>query len=244
MEYSADVAFTAKDAIRVSQRGDVSIIIDVLRCCSTVVTALANGATGIIPAKTVMEARSLKKKHPKLILAGERKGLKPKGFDLGNSPIQFTPHAVGGKQLVLTTTSGTRAISFCKDAKWLLIGAILNAGAVAKAALRIAEKEERGIALVLSGTNWSFSLEDFVCAGLILDNLSLNGVAYSDSARASLLTLRQSRERLCEIIGSTQHAKYLRGIGLQKDVEFCCQMDIYLIVPFFCSGALVPLELE
>ena len=244
MGYSADVAFTAKDAIRVSQRGDVSIIVDVLRCCSTVVTALANGATGIIPAKTVTEAKSLKKKHPELVLAGERKGLKPKGFDLGNSPTQFTSHAVGGKQLVLTTTSGTRAISFCKNAQWMLIGAILNAGAVAKAVSRIAEKEKRGIALVLSGTNGSFSLEDFVCAGLILDNLSLNSVAYSDSARASLLTLKQSREHLCDIIGSTQHAKYLKGIGLERDVEFCCQMDIYQIVPFFHNGVLVSLELE
>ena len=243
MGFSVDVAFTAKDAIGSSQR-EVVVIIDVLRCGSTVVTALANGAASMIPVETVTEAKSLHKKHPEFVLAGERKGLRPKGFDLGNSPIQFTPSAVKEKHVILTTTSGTRAISSCKNARWMLIGAILNAGATAKAASRIAEKENRGIQFVLSGTNGSFSLEDFICAGFIIDNLSLNNIEYSDSASASLLTLKQSSVRLCEIIQNAQHAKYLKGTGLERDVEFCCRVDAYEIVPFFSNGLLVPLNLR
>jgi len=244
MGYAVDVVFTAKDAVQPSQRGDVIIIIDVLRCCSTVITALANGAICIVPAKTVTEARGLKKTNPELVLAGERKGLKPKGFELGNSPLQFTEDAIGGKQLVLTTTSGTRAITICRNAQWVLIGAILNAASVAKVALRISEKEKGGISLVLSGTDGRFSLEDFVSAGLILDNFQSKNVEYSDSALASLLALKQCRGHLCDVIKSTHHAKYLAGIGLEKDVEFCCQIDEYPIVPFFHNGVLVPLQIR
>ena len=143
--------FSAKDALKAVQRGDAVIVIDVLRCYSTIVTALAKGAEGVIPTKTVNEARGLHKKHSELILAGEKGGIKPRGFDLGNSPLEFSPQAIGGKRIIFTTTSGTKAIVLSQKTRWVLIGALLNAEAVAKAALKIAEKEKVGISLVLSG---------------------------------------------------------------------------------------------
>ena len=72
-----NLEFVAKDAVKAVQRGDVIVVIDVLRCSSTIIVALTNGAKSIIPIETVEEARGYRRDHPNFILAGERKGLKP-----------------------------------------------------------------------------------------------------------------------------------------------------------------------
>jgi len=237
--------FFAKDTLKAVQRRDAVIAIDVLRCCSTIVTALANGAEGVIPTKTVNEARRLHKKHPELILAGERRGTKPRGFDLGNSPLEFSPQAIGGKRIIFTTTSGTKAIVFSQKTKWVLIGALLNAEAVAKAALKIAEKERLGISLVLSGREGKhFSLEDFLCAGLIVESLPTDTVELSDAALGSWLAYQQSRGSLYETIQKGYHAQYLKSIGFGEDVRFCSQVNVFDIVPICTNGTIIPLDLN
>jgi len=237
--------FSAKDTLKAVQRGDAVIVIDVLRCCSTIVTGLANGAEGVIPTKTVKEARRLHKKHPELILAGERRGIKPRGFDLGNSPLEFSPQAIRGKRIIFTTTSGTKAIVFSQKTKWILIGALLNAEAVAKAALKIAEKEKLGISLVLSGRGGKhFSLEDFLCAGLIVESLPTDRVELSDAALGSWLAYQQSRGALYETIQKGYHARYLKGMGFEGDARFCSQVDVFDIVPIYTNGTIISLDLN
>lgn len=237
--------FSAKDTLKAVQRGDAVIVIDVLRCCSTIVTALANGAEGVIPTKTVNKVRRLHKKHPELILAGERGGIKPRGFDLGNSPLEFSPQAIGGKRIIFTTTSGTKAIVLSQKTRWVLIGALLNTEAVAKAALKIAEKEKVGISLVLSGREGkNFSLEDFLCAGLIVENLPAERVELSDAASGSWLAFQQSRRSLYETIQDGYHARYLKSIGFEGDIHFCSQVNVFDIVPIYRNGIIVPLDLN
>jgi len=245
MRPSVSLEFSAKDALKAVKRGDAVIVIDVLRCCSTIVTALANGAQGVIPTKTVNEARRLHKKHPKFILAGERGGIKPRGFDLGNSPLEFSPQAIGGKRIIFTTTSGTKAIVLSQKTRWVLIGALLNAEAVAKAALKIAEKERLGISLVLSGREGKhFSLEDFLCAGLIVESLPTDRVELSDAALGSWLAYQQSRGSLYETIQKGYHARYLKTMGFEEDARFCSQVNVFDIVPVYRNGTTIPLDLN
>ncbi len=213
-----------------------------MRCCSTIVTALANGATSIIPVKTIPEARRLKKKYPEFIIAGERKGLKPKDFTLGNSPLEFSPRKVGGREIILTTTSGTKAISLSRKGKWVLIGAFLNAKAVAKTSLEIAEKEKTGISLVLAGKEEHFSLEDFLCAGAIAESFPTERVELSDAVIAALLSFKEALDSLKKAIQQGSHAQYLEKKGFENDVEFCSKMNIFNIVPFLKEGRIVPLE--
>jgi len=234
----------AKDAAKAVSRRDVLIIIDVLRCCSTIVMALANGTKEVIPTETVREAQALHKKHPEFLLAGERKAIKPKGFDLGNSPLEFSPKTVEEKHVILTTTSGTKAICLSKNARWVLIGAFLNAEAVAKTAFKIAEKEKIGISFVLSGTRGRFSLEDFMCAGAIAENLPADRIECSDAALAASLTFQQSCEQLTEIIQCGRHARYLKDIGHEEDVKFCCQLNAYPVVPIYEAESIVLLSLD
>ena len=234
--------FFVKDAAKAVQIGDVVIVIDVLRCCSTIVTALANGARGIMPTKSLKEARILHDKHPEFILAGERRGMKPKGFDLGNSPLEFAREKVKGKHVILTTTSGTKAIVLSKNARWVLMGALLNAETVAKTALKIAEEEKVGISLVLSGKSRHFFIEDFICAGAVAESFQVDNVMYSDAVLAPLFCFRQARGRLKGVIQSGRHATYLKSLGFGDDVEFCSQLNVFRIVPFLRGGVIVPLS--
>jgi len=235
-----NLGFTAKDIAKAVQRGDVIIVIDVLRCCSTIVTALANAAEGVIPTKTVKEARALHKKHPEFILAGERRGIKPKGFNLGNSPLEFSPQKVKGKHIILTTTSGTKAIISSKKAKYVFTGAFLNAEATAKATLKIAEWEGTGISLILAGTNGRFSLEDFICAGAIAKDFPTDNIEYSDAVSVALLAFQQARKSLDKVIRSGYHARYLISQGFKEDVKFCCRLNVFQIVSFLKGETVVP----
>lgn len=241
MRTSANLEFFVEDAARAAQRGDVVVVIDVLRCCSTIVAALANDAKGILPARTLKEARALHNKYDGSVLAGERRGKKPKGFSLGNSPLEFTREKVGRKYVILTTTSGTRAIVSSKNARWVLIGALLNAKPVAEAASRIAEKENAGISLVLSGSRRHFFIEDFVCAGAIAENLRTSNIERTDAVLAALHCFWQAQNCLESVIQSGHHATYLKSLGLVNDVEFCSRLDVSGIVPYLKGDVIVPL---
>ncbi|UCE28782.1 MAG: 2-phosphosulfolactate phosphatase [Candidatus Bathyarchaeota archaeon] len=239
----ANLDIRANDVEKTVNRGDVLVVIDVLRCGSTIVTALENGAKEVIPTKTIREAHMLHKKNSEFLLAGERKGLKPKGFDLGNSPLEFSFKTVKEKHVILTTTSGTKAICLSKNARWVLIGAFVNAEAVAKTAFEIAEKEKIGISFVLSGTRGRFSLEDFMCAGAIVKNLPADKIECSDAVLAASLTFQQSCRRLTEIIQLGSHGRYLEAIGHEEDVKFCCKLNAYSAVPVFKAESIVLLAL-
>lgn len=228
--------FLAKDAIKAAERGDLIIVVDVLRCSSTIVTALANGARMIIPAKTLREARKMRVENPDYLLGGERGGLRPRGFDLGNSPLEYTPEKVFGKIIMLTTTSGTQALVYSRVAKWVLVGSLLNARAVAEKAISIADSEGINISIIQSGTNGKFSLEDFLGAGAIISMLPNNNVSLSDSARAALLAFRHAENNLYANLMKSEHSRKLIKLGLTEDIKFSCQINLFTIVPLYRSG--------
>jgi 2-phosphosulfolactate phosphatase len=198
----------------------------------------------VIPTKTVKEARALHKEHPEFILAGERRGIKPKGFDLGNSPLEFSPKKVRGKHIILTTTSGTKAITSSKKAKHVFTGAFLNAETTAKATLKIAEQEETGISLISVGTNRRSSLEDFICAGAIAESFPADKVEHSDAVSAALLAFQQARKSLERVIQSGCHARYLVSQGFGEDVKFCCRLNVFQIVSFLKDETVVPFSIS
>ena len=110
------------------------VVIDVLRATSVIVTALAGGARSIIPVQSIDEAKTLAAAAARdsIVLAGERDGLPIPGFDLGNSPPLFNPERVSGKDIVLTTMHGTRALQLCKNANQTIIGSAETEASIAK----------------------------------------------------------------------------------------------------------------
>ena len=236
MPVRVDVEFAAKDAPKAVKRGDLIITVDVLRCSSSIVNALANGVKAVIPTETLKEAYKLREQHPDYLLAGERKGRKPKGCDLGNSPLEFVRDVVGGKTVIMTTTSGTAALVRCRRAKHVLLGAFLNAAAVVSKAMEIVQKKRVNVSFVLAGEKGLFSLEDFLCAGAIASKLSSGRLELSDKTLAAVFAFERVKDALCEYVMESRHAKHLVELGFERDVVFSCGLDRFGIVPFYQRG--------
>jgi 2-phosphosulfolactate phosphatase len=231
-----DVELQARDAGEAVRRGDLIIVIDALRSGTSIVHALSNGAEAVIPVPSLREAYRLRAQHPEYLLAGERGGRRLAGFDLGNSPLEFSSVVVGGRTLVMTTTSGTAALVRSGEAKWVLVGAFLNADAVAEKAEEIASREGIDISFVLAGEKVKFSLEDALCAGAIADELTASKARFSDKTRVALLAYKQAGSDLAENIMEAEHARHLVRLGFREDVVFSCKLNTSISVPFYKDG--------
>ena len=156
-------------------RGAACVVFDILRATSTFVTALHNGAQGVIPVSEISEALAWRVKNPRALLAGERHGVKIGSsltggppFDLGNSPREFTAATVRDRTIISTTTNGTRALNACRSAQTVLAGSFLNLDATARFLLEHSAEE---IVLVCAGTGHESALEDVLAAGALCDRL-------------------------------------------------------------------------
>ena len=238
----ADLEFSAKDAGKAVARTDLIVVIDALRSGTSMLNALANGAKAFVPVESLREAYRIHHQHPDWLLAGERGGKKPRGFDFGNSPLEYTREKVEGKTFVLTTTSGTVALSRSRKARWALVGAFLNAQAVAEKAEEIATREEVNVSFVLAGEKGRFSLEDFLCSGAISDGFNQESVEFSDKVQAALLSFRQARNDLNNNIMQAEHAKHLVKLGFKDDVDFSSQLNVSRAVPFYRAGRITMQE--
>jgi 2-phosphosulfolactate phosphatase len=214
--------------------GTVCVVFDVLRATSTFVTALHNGAAGIVPVSEISEALELGKRRPEVLLGGERNGVKIRtaegSFDFGNSPREYSPEAVKGKTIVSTTTNGTRALRACTGAKMVLAAAFLNLSATVKF---LAEKNWGNVLLVCAGTGERMALEDVLAAGALCEKILDNGAAteLSDSAQMALAAWRQAKGNLPAAVSESENARRLLGIPeLKEDVAFCLQRDVFDLV--------------
>lgn len=211
------------------------IVIDVLRATSCMVTALEQGCAGILPVETVNQAKSLHVRGS--LLAGERFCRKILGFDLGNSPHDYLGADVAGKQVIMTTTNGTRAIQKSLKAETILAGSILNARSCAAAAVA----KKRDIVIVCAGTQDTFSLEDGLGAGLILAEIECLGLPLelNDFGMAMYALYSQRKGDLSQAVMACKNGRKLVKMGLQRDVFFCTQPNLYEIVPVLKGNRLV-----
>ena len=88
----------------------IVVVIDVLRAFSTAAYALSRGAEKIILVSDVDEALSVKSQNPNSKVMGEVRGLRPDGFDFGNSPTQTKELDLTDKVIVQSTGAGTKGI--------------------------------------------------------------------------------------------------------------------------------------
>jgi 2-phosphosulfolactate phosphatase len=231
-----DVEFAAENVFRAVKRRDLIIVVDVLRCSSSIANAFANGVEAVIPAETLKEAFGLREQYSDYLLVGERKGCKPGGFDFGNSPLEFVREVVEGRTVTMTTTSGTRALVRCRGAEHVLVGAFLNAEAVAKKAAEIAQGNGVNVSLVLAGEKGLFSLEDFLCAGAIATEFPNDMFDFSDEALAAVFAFERVKDALGEHVMKSRHAKHLAELGFERDVEFSCLLNRFSVVPVYRDG--------
>jgi 2-phosphosulfolactate phosphatase len=222
------------------------VVFDILRATSTMVTALHNGAEGVVPVQEIPEAIALRDKHPGILLAGERDGVRIQGdraggiaFDLGNSPCEFTRDRVAGKRIAATTTNGTRALRACAPARTVLAGSFLNLRATADFLLQLGPQH---LLLVCAGTHDQAAYEDVLCAGALCDLLwtQLAGARIADSALISRKLFQMEQADLASAFAHTRNGASLMSLPeLREDLPFCAQRDIFPLVARLESDGVV-----
>ncbi len=224
--------------------GARAVVIDVLRASTTVVTALHNGCRSIIPVTTLSEALKTATRYPGALLAGERKTLKPPHFDLGNSPLEYYAQRISDKDIILTTTNGTRALRTIENAESIVVAALVNLQAVAQFLL----KSKKDVLICCAGTDGAFSLEDTLCAALLISELMEKNPDFTLSESAywhvnALNSLVEKRDDLSgavkQLIERSDHARRLIKLGFAEDVEFCSRLNVMDVVPRFIDGKLI-----
>lgn len=216
----------------------VVVFIDVLRATSTICAALYHGAREIIPVETMEKALALHLGLSKdtRYLAGERNGLKPNGFDSGNSPLEFTPEKIKNKSIVMTTTNGTSIINKIKNAKFRIIGSFVNLSNVIE--FIIEQKEAENIDLICAGNNGRFSYEDALCAGAIIDGLTnVSDSELTDSSVACNNLYNLNKYNLRNFVAKTEHASYLSRIGFSSDIDDALSVNKYPVLPIFSGSS-------
>lgn len=238
---NTDVYFSAQAFSEEMARAKVAVVIDVLRATSTMVTALANGAKGIIPVRSMGDASQIVSKigSDNFLLCGEKDGIKIENFDLGNSPFEYDKETVSNKTIVLTTTNGTNAIQQATLAQELYLASFLNVGTVINQ-LKTAHQEEEVI-LICSGWKGRISIEDTLCAGYIIDALfeGKDDAGMPDGAKVAKALYNQYRHNLKETILQSNHAKRLEDKLVNDDIGYCSQIDIFDILPILKDGIIV-----
>jgi len=219
--------------------GGIAVVIDVLRASTTIVSALANGAERVVPVTELEAARRLAAgAGPAALLGGERAGVRVAGFDLGNSPLEYSAARVAGRTIVITTTNGTAALGAARGAREVLIGAVVNRSAVAGAIRRLGAADET-VHLVCAGTDGCVSAEDVLAAGAILDAAGADsaGDTLDASARDALALFRRvaasgevSAALVAAFRGSPGGAN-LMVLGMEADLPAAAAIDSVDIVP-------------
>lgn len=238
---SIDVIFTPDLLPSADLTSRTVVVVDILRATTTITVALANGAHSITPVLTPEDAFRLTVNQPDTLIGGERHGLKVDGFDLGNSPREYTEVVVSGKRVVLTTTNGTRTLQACRSAKEVFVGSFLNLRAVIDALTQ----EATDLTFACAGREGGFCMEDTVFAGACVDALkSRVDVELSDAAEAARLLYCEYSCNLLDMLKDCYHGQYLASINLEADVAFCAQLDVVDIVPRQIDGAITLKRIE
>ncbi|MFC1564406.1 2-phosphosulfolactate phosphatase [candidate division KSB1 bacterium] len=223
-------------------RGSISVVIDVLRSSSTIIQAVKNGCREIIPVETIERAISLRSNlfDTNVFLCGEKEGIKVGGFELGNSPSEYTPDLISGKTLIFTSTNAAATIVKTKHCSKTVICGFQNINSTADFVI----ENDLPVNIVCAGYHNHFSIEDTVCAGTILDRIrheSPGRFEYSDSAMAAMAISGKHSGDLKNMIRNSEHGRRLIELGFEKDLDFCVQINNIAVLPLYSEGKIIKL---
>lgn len=205
-----------------NEPADLAVVIDALRATTTIAALMDAGARSVSAVSDIARARDMARSADAL-LAGEVHGMPPEGFDLGNSPVEALESDVRGRDVVLYTTNGTRALCSAK-ADIVVAGALTNLATVARFAAQYLT-----IRVVCAGNHGGtqFALEDFAVAGALVALLQAGGERTpNDEARVAMRLVDGTADdplaRAAGLMGESEHAGLTRALGLGRDIDFAC----------------------
>jgi 2-phosphosulfolactate phosphatase len=221
------------DSVRVP--GKVVIVLDILFATTTMVSALAHGATEVIPV--LDEAAARKRAHGlpenSFVLSGELYAETLPGF-AHPAPLALLKHGVQGKSVIFSTTNGTVAMTQPARAARVYCGALLNARALV--AHVVARHPRETVLIVCSGSGNNFNFEDFYGAGYFVECLLPHVTDLSDAAQAALMLYRQAKAP--QALLDCRVGRMMVARGLAHEVEFACRRDAFPVVPVLEQGRL------
>lgn len=230
-----DIIISADDIKDSKLENKIAIVIDMFRATSVITTALSNGCKEVIPFLTIEESKEYAEtlNRDEYVLGGERKAIKIEGFDLSNSPLEYTKEVVKDKSVIMTTTNGTRTLTECGAAKRIFIAAMINGKAVAE---KLAEINE-DVVIVNAGTNGNFSMDDYICSGYIINEILKirKNVELTDIAKTANM-IYESNTDIISYVKEATHYSVMRSLGLDDDIDYCIKKDIIDIVPEYKDG--------
>ena len=227
-----DIIFTADEVSQEKTEGKICVVIDVLRATSVMITALHNGAEKIFPFKDIKIIQERCENLKNIIKCGERNALKIDGFDLGNSPLEFTKEKVFGKDIYMSTTNGTKAVENSLSAEKIIICSFLNIKSVSEKLLEY----KKDVVIVCAGTNGKFSLDDTLCAGLIIKEMQKHTEIQMNDVLLAAVRISESHENIKDILKGSTHYERLLSLGFEKDMEHIFSLNKYSIVPEYKNG--------
>ncbi|HLM69534.1 MAG TPA: 2-phosphosulfolactate phosphatase [Longimicrobium sp.] len=231
-EKRLDVLLTPGELATGDIAGRTVVVLDVLRATTSIVEAMASGARTLFPVATIEEAIGLAKTlgREEVLLAGERKALPIEGFDLGNSPGDFTAERVGGKFVVMSTTNGTLALMAAASGERVIVGAWTNFQAVVDDLVRTGADP----VFLCAGRDRVFGLEDAVCAGqmaaALMKALPETEWELNDGAVAAL-ALAEEFPDPAALFPHTTAGRAIVDAGLGEDLEWCARTDLRDVLP-------------
>ena len=223
-------------------RDKTVVMIDVLRASSTMVTALQNGAKGIIAVEDMDDASKISHNldAESFLMSGEKNGVTIEGYDLVNSPLEHSREVVNGKTIILNTTNGTKAIRRCSLADQIVVGSFLNLNAIVEYLQHLDEE----VLLVCAGWRGRLSLEDILCAGNIIYELCDGDLPNRarDGAKVAFGLYEKFSDDIEKSIKSSNYAIRLKDIVSREDLEYCCQRSITDILPALNEGIITDIN--
>ena len=212
------------------------VVIDILRATTTICTAFANGVIEIAPVSKPINAKKLKEKG--WIAAAERNGKTVRGFDLGNSPQDYTKERVEGKKIALTTTNGTRALQMCEKAAGVYIGSFLNLDVLYNQLL----KDGRDVLLFCAGWKDKFNLEDTVFAGALAQKLSEQFETSDDATQGAMDLYSYSHPDLHDYLQRASHVLRFNTLHIETDLDVCLKINEAPVLPVYVNKSIVLMQ--
>jgi 2-phosphosulfolactate phosphatase len=205
----------------------IVVIVDVLRATTAFCAAFDSGVETLIPVSGLDELLDYKNKG--YLTAAERDGKKVDFADFGNSPTVFLQNDLTGKNLAYSTTNGTQAVEMAKNSGILVAAAFTNLNAVCDWLV----KQEKNIVILCSGWKNTFSLEDTLCAGALVEELEISGrYAHScDAAFSALQLWQQSKPDFLNVVQKANHFQRLYTMGLTEDLKHCFVLNSSSAIP-------------
>ena len=232
-----DLVFSQAHLDEMQLRDKNVVVIDVLRSSTTVVAALQNGAREIIPVGSIESAVKISGSlfGDVTLRGGERNGKIIQGFNLGNSPLEYSEATVRGKSIIFCTTNGSVAMVKSRYARTMTVGSFVNLSAVVDFVRGIGSD----VLLLCAGRPGGFSMEDSVCAGMMVQRLREDkSVMATDSALAAQTLYKAFGRSIPKMLRNSEHGKYLIEIGFEDDISMCAAVDSVPAVPLLSGTAI------